>query len=74
MFTALYNRIERRAGGAHASPRQFIRAFRTMITAEAKTRTHRDARQKTVRDMLVTREHSIDQYRRVMSGQIGGES
>jgi hypothetical protein len=45
-----------------------------MITAEAKTRTHRDARQKTVRDMLVTREHSIDQYRRVMSGQIGGES
>lgn len=69
MFSALYNRIETRAGGAHASPRAFIRAFRGMITPEAKTRAHREARQQTVRAMLEKRDQSINLYSRVMRGE-----
>lgn len=68
MFSALYNRIETRAGGAHASPREFIRAFRGMITEEAKTRANKEARQKTIRAMLEKREQSINLYSRVMAG------
>jgi hypothetical protein len=70
MFSALYNRIETRAGGAHASPRAFIRAFRGMITPEAKTRAHRAARQQTVRAMLEKRAESIALYNRVMGGSV----
>jgi len=70
MFSALYNRIETRAGGAHASPRAFIRAFRGMITDQAKTRANRCARQETIRSMLEKREQSISLYSRVMRGGV----
>ena len=69
MFAALYNRIEEKAGGAHASPRAFIRAFRGMITPEAKTRANRQRRQNTIRAMLEKREQSINLYHRVMRGE-----
>jgi len=68
MMTSLYNRIENRAGGCNASPRAFIRAFRSMITPEAKTRANRDARQRTIRDMLETRQKAAGLYERVMTG------
>ena len=70
MFTALYNRIETRAGGSHASPRAFIRAFRGMITDQAKTRANRGARHNTIRSMLEKREQSISLYSRVMRGGV----
>lgn len=69
MFTAQYIRIETRAGGAHASPRAFIRAFRGMITPEAKTRARREARHQIIRAMLEKREQSINLYNRVMRGE-----
>ena len=68
MMTSLYNRIENRAGGCQASPRAFIRVFRGMITPEAKTRANREARQRTIRDMLETRQKACNLYERVMTG------
>lgn len=81
MFTALYNRIESKAGGCFASDVAFIRAVHSMITPEARTRAHRDARHVTIRQALDKRDAAQDEYYRVARGQyyvaldnfVGGE-
>ena len=53
-----YNRIENMAGGCWASDRDFIRAFRSKLTREAKTRDARDRRHALIVSMFKKRERA----------------
>lgn len=81
MLLTQYYRIEERAGGIFASERELIRAFRSMLSCDAKKRQARDVRRAMVFDLLEHNDRARDEYYRVMRGQylvqldnqIGGE-
>lgn len=66
MMYSQYCRIEALAGGCHCTHRQFIRAARSKLTPEGKTRIHRDARHEWIRDGLRQLADSRQLYREVM--------
>ena len=53
-----YNRIEIIAGGCWASDRDFIRAFRSKLTQQAKSRDARDRRHALIVSMFNRRERA----------------
>lgn len=81
MLLTTYYRIENLAGGVFAGERELIRAFRSMLSSEAKKRRARDVRRAMVFDLLEHNDRARDEYHRVMRGQylvhldnqIGGE-
>ena len=64
---AQYCRIEKRAGGLAATPRQFIRAAHSILSAEGRSRSKRELRHKFIRAVLREREDALKIYMRAMA-------
>ena len=69
MMFAQYCRIESLAGGVHASPREMIRAARTMLTPLGKSREQREARHQWLREMLDMHHDAMVTYMSVLTGR-----
>lgn len=52
MMDSQYRRIERKAGGVHATPRQFIRAAHGLLHPTARARSVRTLRHRWLREIL----------------------
>jgi len=63
-----YNRIETIAGGCWASDRDFIRALRSKLTNQAKSRDKREIRRELIASMFQKREKARSLFSYVSRG------
>lgn len=68
MFHTTYLRIEAAAGGVHATPREFIRAARRVITKKGKSRAMREQRHQFIRDGLQILKNQRSFYNNLVGG------
>jgi hypothetical protein len=69
MMFAQYCRIETRAGGVSATPRQMIRSARKCLSKAGKSRESRAMRHEWLREMLSMHHEALIEYMCVMGAR-----
>jgi hypothetical protein len=69
MMYAQYCRIESRAGGCNATPREMIRSARKCLSKYGKARASRDLRHVWLRELLAMHREANIEYMSVLSGR-----
>jgi len=70
MMYAQYLRLETKAGGCTATPREFVKACHTVLKQSGKARNKRDVRHQWIREGLIYLNRSRVEYVEIITGRI----